>query len=107
WREDGGRLVLTYDPKLAQALAAIDPDHPLPPLWPQFDALAQIPLMAIRGANSDLLSTATVQAMRARRREMTLLEVPDRGHAPLPGEADTIGRITAFGAECAAMPAHS
>jgi len=105
WREDDGRLVLTYDPRLAHALAAIDPDHPLPPLWTQFDALAQIPLMVIRGANSDLLSAATVEAMRARRSEMTLLEVPDQGHAPLLAEADTIARITAFVGECAGMRA--
>jgi pimeloyl-ACP methyl ester carboxylesterase len=100
WREHDGRLVLTYDPQLAHALAAVDPDHPLPPLWPQFDALAQVPLMVIRGANSDLLSAATVEAMRARRREMATLVVPDQGHAPLLAEAETIARITAFVAQC-------
>jgi pimeloyl-ACP methyl ester carboxylesterase len=105
WREDDRRLVLTYDPRLAHALAAIDPGHPLPPLWAQFDALAQMPLMVIRGANSDLLSAATVEAMRARRGEMTLIEIPDQGHAPLLAEADTIARIAAFVAECTAMPA--
>jgi pimeloyl-ACP methyl ester carboxylesterase len=105
WREDRGRLLLTYDPKLARALAAIEPDHPLPSMWPQFDALAETPLMVIRGANSDLLSVTTVEAMRARRTATTVIEIPDQGHAPLLAEADTIARIAAFVAECTAMPA--
>jgi pimeloyl-ACP methyl ester carboxylesterase len=105
WREDGGRLVLTYDPHLTRTLAAIEPDHPLSPMWAQFDALAQTPLMVIRGSNSDLLSAATVEAMRARRQATTVIEIPDQGHAPLLAEADTIARIAAFVAECSAMPA--
>ena len=100
WREHDGRLVPTYDPRLANALAAIDPEHPPPPLWDQFDALRNVPMMVIRGVNSDLLSAATVAAMQARRRETAVLEVADQGHAPLLAEADTIARIAAFVAQC-------
>jgi pimeloyl-ACP methyl ester carboxylesterase len=96
WRQQEGRFVVTYDPRLARALASIDPAHPRPPIWPQFDALANVPLMVIRGANSDILSAATVAAMRARRRDTTVIEIPDQGHAPLLTEADTIARIAEF-----------
>lgn len=93
-------LVPTYDVRLAETLAGFEPEQHLPSLWKEFDALAQRPLMVIRGANSDLLSPLTVTAMRARRAEMDAIEVPDQGHAPLLAESDIIGRICAFAAGC-------
>src|SRR5262249_57875579 len=100
WRERDGRLEPTYDPRLARALAVFDPEHPLPPLWEQFDALRDMPLMIIRGANSDILSAATVDGMAARRSKTTVIEVADQGHAPHLAEPDTIARIAAFVSEC-------
>jgi pimeloyl-ACP methyl ester carboxylesterase len=96
WREANGRLALAYDPALAKTLAEFDASKPLPSLWPQFDALADVPMLVIRGALSDLLSPATVAEMRARRRQLDVLEVPDQGHAPLLIEPDVIARIAAF-----------
>jgi pimeloyl-ACP methyl ester carboxylesterase len=103
WRETGGRLVLTYDPGLAHNFASLTFDQPMPAMWPQFEALAQKPLMVIRGANSDLLSADTVHAMQARAPAMETLVVADQGHAPLLAEPDLIVRITAFAATCDAV----
>jgi pimeloyl-ACP methyl ester carboxylesterase len=102
FQEDGGRLLPAYDVKIAVTLEGIDLAQPLPPLWAEFDALAGVPVMVIRGANSDLLSAATVAAMRDRRTDLIAIEVPDQGHAPLLSEPEIISQIHAFVRGCAA-----
>ena len=102
FKEDEGRLVPTYDIALAKTLEGIDAEHPLPPLWDAFDALAKVPVMAIRGANSELLSAETLQAMAARHPALETLEVPDQGHPPLLAEAEVIARIADFVRRCVA-----
>jgi pimeloyl-ACP methyl ester carboxylesterase len=101
FEERDGRLVSNYDPRIAETLRGVNPERPLPALWNAFDALAGVPVMVIRGANSDILSPATVKAMRARRRKaLKTIEVPDQGHAPLLSGASLTGRIEAFIAGC-------
>lgn len=94
-----------YDVRLAKTLEGIDVHRRLPPLWAEFDALGRVPLMAIRGANSDILSEDTVAAMRARRPEMKVVTVPDQGHAPLLTGESLIRAIGEFAASCEAKPA--
>jgi pimeloyl-ACP methyl ester carboxylesterase len=100
FKERDGRLLPTYDVRIAKTMEGIDLARPLQSLWMEFDALARMPVMVIRGANSDLLSAATVAAMRARRPDLDAIEVPDQGHAPLLAEDETIGRISSFIAGC-------
>jgi pimeloyl-ACP methyl ester carboxylesterase len=100
FKEEGGRIVPDYDPALATVLAGVSRERPLPPLWREFDALAHIPVMVVRGTNSDILSAATVQAMSERRRGLEVVEVADEGHPPRLSDAATAGRIAAFVASC-------
>jgi pimeloyl-ACP methyl ester carboxylesterase len=102
WREGEDGLELAYDPAIATALKNVDPAEPAPAMWPQFDALPNVPLMVIRGEHSDLLSRATVEAMRARRPDMTVLDVPGQGHAPLLRDAATIDPIVKLVVRCEA-----
>lgn len=74
-------LSLTYDPDLRRAVLE-GGATPAPDLWPLFDALADLPLALIRGANSDLLTAATAAEMARRRPDMIRAEVPGRGHVP-------------------------
>ena len=106
WKERDGGLVPDYDAQLATTLASADFERPLPPLWHQFDALSRVPVMVIRGANSDILSAATVSAMRERRYDIDVIEVPDQGHAPLLTEPHLIGRIASFIVFCEISARH-
>jgi pimeloyl-ACP methyl ester carboxylesterase len=101
WFEDkGGRPAQGYDPKLAQVLSL---NQPIPNLWPQFLSLKHVPVMAIRGANSDLLSPKTLDEMARRHPNITTLTVADQGHAPLLRDAPTISAISDFLVRCEAQ----
>ena len=66
-----------------------------PALWPLWSALAQIPVLAIRGEHSDILSAATLARM-GRNPTCTTLTVANRGHAPLLDEPACVAAIDAF-----------
>jgi pimeloyl-ACP methyl ester carboxylesterase len=100
WKDDNGALVPTYDVQLAGTLAEFDSGRLPPPLWQQFDALARVPVLVIRGANSDILSRATVDAMCARHPDFECIEVADQGHVPLLEGDELLGRIAVFVGKC-------
>ncbi len=96
WREMPGGLTLRYDPKLRDAVTEQAETSTAVDLWPWFDALAGVPLLTLRGANSDLLSTATAGEMRARRPDMAYVEVADRGHTPFLDEPEVVAAVDDF-----------
>src|SRR5215469_3353892 len=80
------------DPRIAEGLSqpAAAPD-----LWPLWGAL-NMPVLAIRGAHSDILSTGTLARMQQAKPDLRVLTVPDRGHAPLLDEPECIAAIDEF-----------
>lgn len=95
----GGRFALRYDAALAQSLKDLDLAA-LPDLWDRYPALFHVPLLVVRGANSDLLSDATAEEMVRRHPDAALHLVPAQGHAPLLTDDATIARIAAFARHC-------
>lgn len=94
FNEVDGRPAPAYDAKLAMTLSLRD--APIPSLWPQFDALRRVPVMVVRGSQSDLLSSVTVTAMAERHPDLVALTVPGEGHAPLLRDHASIAAVQHF-----------
>lgn len=94
--EKDGKLAGRYDMGLMNTLAGLDLEAPLPDMWPQFDGLRHVPVLVLRGENSDLLSTATVAAMQVRHPGCEAFTVPGQAHAPLLIDPPTLERIARF-----------
>lgn len=83
-----GRWHPLWDTRIAMLLDAARPD-----LWPLFGALAQMPLLLLRGGVSNILLPETVARMRALRPDMAYAEVPAVGHAPILTEPESLAAI--------------
>ena len=101
YREDEkGALNVDADPMIGEMLRAAP--AATASLWPFWKALRGIPILAIRGAQSDILSAETFAKMKAENPELLQLEVAQRGHVPLLDEPECIAAIDAFlAATCA------
>jgi len=96
YREENGRPVADYDPALGRAFDGVDFDEPVPTMWQEFRALRSIPILAVRGANSDILSTSTLAAMAAEHPRFESIAVPGEGHPPLLAGTHLPQRISSF-----------
>lgn len=94
--ERDGRIVPDFDPGLARTLDSVDLTRPLPTLWHQFDALAGVPVLVLRGTNSDVLTADAARRMAAHHPDCTLVEVPFAGHAPLLVDDASLRTVAEF-----------
>ncbi len=76
---DGGVYRLDWDTTIAEPLKR-QPD--LPDLWALFRAVRHLPVLALRGEVSDILSRDTFLKMQETMPELTGVEIPGAGHCP-------------------------
>ncbi len=100
WQMKGGALTPTYDVRLARTLNDVDIERPLAARWNEFDTLNSVPVLVIRGANSDVLSAATVTSMHAHHPRLKSIEVADQGHVPLLEGDNLLPDVAQFVASC-------
>lgn len=96
--EKDGQLVPDYDPALLDGLKGVDLNTPLPRLWPQFEGLGGMSLLALRGEHSTLLSSDTLIEMKNRVASLQTVTIAGQGHAPilhLSGIPEILGKFFA------------
>lgn len=76
-----GRWGFVYDPQIAAPFKAAFGDQDID-LWPVYEQIA-CPTLVLRGADSDLLTRETWQAMGLRGPRARLAEIQGVGHAPM------------------------
>jgi pimeloyl-ACP methyl ester carboxylesterase len=104
FREDAaGAVRVDADPMIGEMLRAAP--AATANLWPFWSALRGIPVLAIRGAHSDILSAATFKRMKTENPDLKQLEVARRGHVPLLDEPECLEAIDGFLATCATKSA--
>ena len=97
--DDGsGRLTLRYDPALAEPFKAVTPESAAQGeamLWQAYDQITAHTLL-LRGADSDLLASATAHAMTQRGPKARLIEFAGVGHAPTLVAHDQVDAVVSF-----------
>lgn len=73
-----GRVTPHYDPAMVMQFTHHEDDYTR---WAEWDSLA-IPVLCLRGAESDLLLRETTAQMRLRGPRAEIVEIPGCGHAP-------------------------
>ena len=94
FREDeNGNIRVDFDPAVGAAFLKAEP---VPDLWPLYGGLRHVPTLAIRGALSDVLSTATFDRMAEIKPDLVRITVPNRGHVPWLDEPECVTALDAF-----------
>jgi pimeloyl-ACP methyl ester carboxylesterase len=87
-----GRVTPHYDPAMVMQFTHHDNDYER---WAEWDAL-DIPVLCLRGAESDLLLRETTEQMRVRGPRAVVVEIEGCGHAPALNTPQQIELVERF-----------
>jgi len=87
-----GRVTPHYDPAMVMQFTHHDDDYGL---WDAWDAL-DLPVLCLRGAESDLLLPDTAEQMRSRGPRAVVVEIPGCGHAPALNTPEQFALVERF-----------
>ncbi len=91
---DDGRLRFDWDVDIVKPI--LDPSYKVPDMWPIFRSLKNVPVLALRGAESDILSPDCFRRMQESKPDMIAIEVPRCGHVPTLAEPESKAALDAF-----------
>lgn len=89
------RLHLDYDSAIAIPFASSATGETVD-MWPLFDAIAQKPVLVVRGEHSDLLTDEALKQLGERSANVATVTIPGVGHPPDLNEPEAISAIGAF-----------
>ncbi len=87
-----GRVTPHYDPAMVMQFTAHPADYDR---WPEYDRI-DIPVLCLRGADSDLLLADTAEAMRDRGPRALVVTIAGCGHAPALNVPDQLELVSRF-----------
>jgi len=87
-----GRVTPHYDPAMVMQFTHHDDEYDL---WDEWDSL-DIPVLCLRGEDSDLLLRETTEAMRRRGPRAVVVEIAGCGHAPALNTPDQLALVERF-----------
>jgi cobalt-zinc-cadmium efflux system protein len=96
--ERDGQWIMHYDPNISVPFASVNPVMAKAgemAMWHAFKHI-HIPILIVRGANSDLLSAATVAQMCKVNPHARSIEIPNVGHAPAFVKSEQIALAKEF-----------
>ncbi len=91
---EDGLLHPDWDPNMVKAL--LRHREPPPDMWPLYRALQRVPVLALRGGASDVLTAETFARMKAEKPDLVQVTLAGVGHPPFLHQPPALSAIDAF-----------